>query len=224
MQGRAVSVFTCSPTKLVYGAFGSAAKNFSHCSALARRVKSALSSEPVETFVLDPEVTWTRIASLEPTDWTPIVTGSTMALVSMKACHCLSLSRLFWRDWTDLLIACGRLCHAWAFPLVDPILIIVLVRYKDEDAVRVDASSQSSILKSQILRDPPSRLIAYWRTLGHDAINSSSSEEPFRGSKSTTVARSRRLLARSLLIEPVMAQKPRNTKHSSRTPSQSCSG
>ena len=137
-------VVTCSPTKLVYGAFGSAAKNFSHCSGFARSVKSALFSEPVETLVLDPEVTWTRMASLEPTDWTPIVTGSTMALVSTKACHCLSLSRLFWRELTDLLMACGRLCHAWLLPLVEPMLSIVLFQYGDDNGVRVDTSSQSS--------------------------------------------------------------------------------
>jgi hypothetical protein len=79
-------------------------------------VKSALSDDPVEVEVLAPGATLTRMASSPPMLWTPMVTGSMMALVPINACHCASLFRILSSEDTALDIAWGREIHEWLVP------------------------------------------------------------------------------------------------------------
>jgi len=73
----------------------------------------------VEAVVFPSGSTETRIASPPPVDATPIVTGSMIASVLMKACHCASESRVCWSEETDLDIALGSDAHESSIPSED---------------------------------------------------------------------------------------------------------
>lgn len=78
-----------------------------------------------------------------------------MALVSMNACHCASLSSVFCKEETDLDIALGSDVQEWAVPLVVVDMMLELLDVDTECSRLCPAEKKG--FDGNVYEDPYSR-------------------------------------------------------------------